>query len=166
MAIPEIANLLASVKAACDLVSSYKTRKVDKATAEFIMFHTDKLVSVQKHAHSVIERCAELIKAKEELEKKIAEFAQWNKTETQYQLKEIHRGIFVYVPKEPVTPEHPAHWLCANCWQERKKSILQAEHHHESAAAYTCHRCNTKIEMRFKPDRPMTARRKDIFPNY
>lgn len=166
MAIPEITALFSSIKTAHDLVKSLCSLKVEKETAKVLMDTLKVLLSVQSDAYSVLAKCDELVKTKETLEKKIAECDQWTQTESQYKLEEIHRGLFVYTPKHQDEHHQPNHWLCANCWQERKKSILQAEYHHDTAAAYTCQRCKAKIAIQFKPDSPMFVRKERKWDAY
>jgi rubrerythrin len=150
MPIAEITSLIGSVKTAYDIAKGISNLKAEvernQAVAEILKI----LLAVQADALSMQGQYQKLLQSKDELAEKLAEFEQWQKTESQYELQEVHRGIFVYSPKNPDQLKEPKHWLCANCWQERKKSVLQADYHHESAAAYTCPRCKTTIKMKFK----------------
>ena len=58
--------------------------------------------------------------------KAIAGFETWDAEKQRYELKPIGtQGVFAYSLK----PEHengePPHWICPDCYQDRKKSILQ-----------------------------------------
>lgn len=171
MAIADIATILTavatSIKTACDITKSMSSASQtvaerNKAVSETLGI----LISVQSDVVAVRSDYYEMLKTKDILEKRIAEFEQWGKTEGQYRLTEVHRGVFVYVPKNPDEIGQPAHWLCANCWQEKKKSILQAEYHHSEAAAYTCQRCKAKITMQFKSDCPAVVRLENKWDAY
>src|SRR5260370_35297808 len=59
----------------------------------------------------------------------------WGAEKEKYELKNVGRGSFAYVRKKDAQPSEPSHWLCAQCYQNSKKSILQYHH----AADYRCH---------------------------
>ena len=39
----------------------------------------------------------------------------------------------------------PSHWLCANCYHENHKSILQFDHSNGVGSHYICHKCKSEI---------------------
>lgn len=59
------------------------------------------------------------------LEKEISDFEAWDAEKQRYEMKVVWRGTTVYSPKEDAGRTEPHHWLCATCYQNRKKSILQ-----------------------------------------
>lgn len=149
MAIAELSTIVTGIKGTIDIAkglkSAYDAHTITQAQTEIL----EKLFSLQIDALSLQEKHSALVNEKEELAKKLMEFEQWEKTESQYQLEEVHFGVFVYSPKESERSTEPKHWLCTNCWEERKKSILQCDYKHSEGAGYTCPRCKTQIQMRF-----------------
>jgi hypothetical protein len=145
----EIVTLITSVKSAYEIAKGISSLKAEVERNQAIAKILEILLSAQADALSMREDYQELLQSKEELSKKLREFEQWQQIESQYKLEEIHRGVYVYTTKNPEALGQPKHWLCANCWQEKKKSILQANYHHESGAKYTCPRCKTEIHMKF-----------------
>ena len=80
----------------------------------------------------------ELLKSKDDLEKKILEFENRSETERQYELKEVAPSTFVYMYKKTLKSAEPMHWLCTNCWKDRIKSILQLARHNAAGKTYLC----------------------------
>jgi hypothetical protein len=102
------------------------------------------LVSVQFQASAVLAKVHELEIEKHNLTKKIMDIENWSKTESQYELKEVASGIFVYAYKKGNNETEPAHWLCTNCWKDKITSILQRS---ASYPAFTCPKCKTKFDL-------------------
>jgi rubrerythrin len=86
-----------------------------------------------------------VLRSKEELEKKLIEQEAWDKEGARYHLNRAD-GIwanYVYALNVTNPAVEPPHWLCSNCYQNKKKSILQAR----PANKWHCPRCNTEILM-------------------
>jgi hypothetical protein len=85
--------------------------------------------SLQSDLMSIQTEHNELLKTKNDIEKKLVKKEQWDITTSKYELKEVHPNTFVYALKEntefPSEPTEPHHWICANCYSKQKKSILQ-----------------------------------------
>ncbi|MGA9365005.1 MAG: hypothetical protein WBW16_11635 [Bacteroidota bacterium] len=165
MPLSEISTAIASIKVASDIARGIISLNKDVAVNEKAAELVGVIISLQNAMMSMQSDYATLLKAKDDLQHRISEYDDSAKVQLQYKLEEIHRGVFVYSLKAPA-PDHPQHWLCTKCWEDRKKSILQASYHHESAAAYTCPRCNTTVEMQFRSDAGFIAPRDDPFPNF
>lgn len=143
--IAEIGSLLASSKVAYDIAKGISALKSDVDRNESISKILEVLLTVQTNALSVNAIAQELQEEKATLTQKIMEFEKWSETETQYELKEITSGIFVYSHKTAVDPTKPIHWLCAKCYHEQKKSILQRTRHDPGGMHYVCHSCSSEI---------------------
>ena len=61
-----------------------------------------------------------------ELEKEIARMKAWDAEAEKYQLQEVGLGAFALVYQPGVDDPQPVHWLCTNCAEAKRKSILQA----------------------------------------
>lgn len=154
MALSEISSILASVKTAIDLAGQLKaSRKIPREVNENIAKIFDILRSVELDAASVNLKYNEVICEKIELEKKLIEREQWVATERDYELQSIGPGVFVYAYKKTIEAAEPPHWLCPRCYEEERKSILQAKYDNESAASYMCPICKTELKWH-KPGAP------------
>ena len=117
--------LLQGLKGTMDLTkglkSAYDSHKIAEAEAEFF----EKLSSLYVQAISLYESHSALAREKDELEKKLVEYQQWDRTASQYSLKALKSGAYVYTPNESNQSPNPMHWICPKCYGDRKKSILQ-----------------------------------------
>jgi hypothetical protein len=59
------------------------------------------------------------------LKKQLEAYERWEQESQRYQLHQLEPGILVYALKPEHASTQPAHWLCAACYDERKKSVLQ-----------------------------------------
>lgn len=87
-----------------------------------------------------------LLQRVRDLEKEIADMEAWDAEAQRYILTEIATGVFTYTVKEEHRAGEPEHHLCTNCFNQRHKSILQAETHDVGRAQhYVCNRCGGDI---------------------
>jgi hypothetical protein len=82
-----------------------------------------------------------VLRAKEDLEKKLVEQEGWDKERARYRLEKVGHGVFVYSLDMTQPNIEPAHWICANCYQEKKKSIIQRNPYPH----WICPRCKISV---------------------
>ena len=86
-----------------------------------------------------------------DLEKQVASFETWDAEKQRYEMSGTQGGGIVYRLKSGVQPPEPAHTICTNCYQHRKKSILQTVPHTNAHATLgkprtmKCPECKTEI---------------------
>jgi len=69
---------------------------------------------------------SELIERVRTLETEVANFETWETEKKKYRLEQLSaHGIYAYEIKEEARGSEPTHWVCPDCYQNRKKSILQ-----------------------------------------
>ena len=133
---PIVKSLTAVANIAKRLVNTVKEVEAKKVAIELqsvILSLQDQILSMQ-HEHS------NLLQIKNDLEKELMNLKDWEKTKSQYELKEVVPGFFVYSPKPNSKFSEPDHWLCANCFNDGKKSILQRKR-----SKYLCPKCETEV---------------------
>jgi hypothetical protein len=103
---------------------------------EAVFAMTEKLLDAQQEYAALAQKVGEL-------EAKLAAYETWEREKERYELKEHgSRGALAYALKEGVQPSEPAHSICPDCYQSRKKSILQNERFATGAAeALICKVC-------------------------
>lgn len=146
--IAEIGSLLTSVNAAYTIAKGINALKSDVDRNESISKILEVLISVQFQTSSMLAKAHELEIEKHDLTKKIMDFEKWSETETQYELKEIASGIFVYSYKPTIDPTKPKHWLCTNCYKDKIKSIIRLSFEGDSANQYACPNCKDNFSIR------------------
>jgi hypothetical protein len=81
-----------------------------------------------------------------ELEEQLAGFEKWEAEKEKYERRKVGAGNIVFALKEESGLPEPSHSLCANCFEDGKKSYLQAETRIPGMArVLACHRCNSDI---------------------
>jgi hypothetical protein len=89
-----------------------------------------------------------LLESESALKKEVAELKAWEADKQRYELKDLWKGFFAYVPKEGMENGEPPHGLCTNCYQKGFKSILQnSGHPTHHDRTWDCHACKTKIKL-------------------
>jgi DNA-directed RNA polymerase subunit RPC12/RpoP len=86
-----------------------------------------------------------LLKRIGDLEKEVTRFEAWKTEKDRYQLTDVGSGTFAYALKAAMRGTEPPHYICANCYEQSKKSIL---HHMRMAGGsdlLSCPRCSTKV---------------------
>jgi hypothetical protein len=84
-----------------------------------------KIIDANNAAFAAQEERTELIEKVRQLEKQVGDLTAWQVEKQRYELIEASEGAFTYVLKADRQSGEPIHWLCANCYQNNKKSILQ-----------------------------------------
>ena len=137
--------IVTSIKTTIEIVkglkSYYDAHTITQVQSELLQ----QLLNIQMGTLTLQEKYSALINEKDELANKLVQFEQWQKTESEYELQEIDSGKYAYSSKNSQQSKNPAHWLCPQCWEDRKKSILQEEHQYDGQVHYICHRCKFTI---------------------
>ncbi len=145
MAIAEITAALTGIKAAKNLVKSFSSLssevEIKSKSSELLNI----IVGLQEQILSMQSKHGELLQSKNELEKQLVNIESWEKEKAQYELKEICPGVFVYASKQDNNSTQPSHWLCTNCYNNEKKSILQYDSFVSDGTHYLCPNCKNEI---------------------
>lgn len=164
--IAEIGGALSGLKAAMEIAKGLS------ATANAVAINEAK-IGLQS---AILEAQAGLLAAQEtetanlrridQLEQDIVRLKDWSAERQNYNLVNIDRGAFAYMPKPGMENSQPAHWLCANCFEQGHKSLLQFKGQggqgsggNANESAYGCDRCKAtlKVHWRRKPSYPGEA---------
>jgi len=109
---------LGALKTAFDLAKGLKDID-DAARRNAAVIELQERILAGQHAQ------AELLERISALEKEVANFEQWETEKKNYDLKAVHGDSFAYANKPVAGSTEPPHLICANCYQQRKKRILQ-----------------------------------------
>lgn len=98
--------------------------KIDAALADI----APKLLEAYTAAFQLQAEHSALLRKVGDLEGEIMRLKDWNTDKARYELKEAgYNKVLVYAPKEFMRGTEPDHRLCATCYQNGVKSILQPE---------------------------------------
>jgi hypothetical protein len=144
--IPEITAAIAGLKAAGDLGALMLKIKVDSAITDKVIESQAAIFSAQSAMIELQAKHQELLDETDTLKKQLIEMEDWKAESQKYSLIEMVEGVFVYALKPDQKDTAPPHWLCPNCYQNKKKSILQFEYsptaHNNS---FKCSQCSLQL---------------------
>jgi hypothetical protein len=157
--ISALASALSSLKAAKDIGEAMIGLR-DAATfqAKLLEFQS-KLIDANNAAFAAQDERVALLERVGALEEEIAHLRTWEADKERYELKEVGSGAFTYVLKEAMRGGEPIHWLCANCYQQGKKRLLQAHGEGSSFFYHICPDCSGKINIPKPPTPPQSLGR-------
>lgn len=145
-AIETVASLFTALKAIKELASSLIEIRDSTIVESKIIELNSMVLDAQDFAlssQSVQHRLSEEISA---LKKEIMQAKNWAAEKRRYNLKNI-KGVFVYeLKKELVDAGEQYHQICANCYENQYKSLLQHEASdkgmmHKCSYMLVCHKC-------------------------
>jgi hypothetical protein len=146
----EIASVFASAKIAYDIAKGINSLNSDVEIKQAVSKVLETLLSVQSDALTKQQELSLFIKEKDNLEKKLMEFENWEKTASQYKLVSMGIGNLVYVTNDVSQSTVPKHYICPNCYEKRKRSILQPTRDDDYWFNTKCleHDCNFSLSVK------------------
>lgn len=127
--ISAIAGALSAFKAANDIAQAMVGLRDTAAFQTKLIEFQAKIIEANNSAFAAQEERTTLLKQISDLEKKVTDFEAWETEKQRYVLQAVAPGAFAYVLKPDAQPPEEPHWLCAKCYHERKKMILQKIEH-------------------------------------
>jgi len=170
-----ITAVTSGIKSATDIVEKLsekvKDARVLKEINELLFIISSLNMKILELQNSIFSLHKENLDLKNQIEackaRKI-EDKQWRKTAERYCLISLGAGTQVYAYQPRDGDATPPHYLCASCFQEKKKSILQKTGYNHLGAVYKCHPCGQEvIDYSDKPnDSAYSIPRRDPYPGY
>jgi hypothetical protein len=144
--IAAITGLATSIRAAVEITKAMKdihdANMIQTKTFEL----TREILAAQSYAMEAVATQSALLNRVRELEEEKAKLEAWNTEKTRYQLAEVGHGLTAYALKEGMENREPLHHLCATCYNEGHKSILQTETRDPGRCeVMSCHRCGSDL---------------------
>lgn len=139
-----IGAAIAAVKNFVDLVGKLGD-DVSKEKAEAISQLYDSVLDIQQQLLTAQSREYELLSRCRALEEEIAHAKDWQAEAVRYVLRSVDGGV-VRQQKANDASGNPPHWLCANCFEDQRKSYLQKDPKIVSDRhVWKCPRCSTAV---------------------
>lgn len=141
-----IAGAISSLKTAAEIAKVLYTAKLDADTKEKISQLQQLVWDARESAYNAQDELAEVKKRHAEAEQAVMDFMKWGKDKERYRLFQP-QGLnsVVYGVKESSADGEPPHYICTNCYQESRKSILHNKQSKEQRTAFHCPKCNCSI---------------------
>jgi hypothetical protein len=109
------------------------------------------VIELQGQILSAQEAQASLVERVRSLEREVASFEKWDTEKEKYELKNIAFGSLAYVLKPETRGPAPPHWICPNCFTDKKISIIQFKDRGPDTGNF-CPACRTKFSFRISLD--------------
>jgi hypothetical protein len=105
-----------------------------------------KILDAQSGMLAAQDERSALIERIRTLEEEVARLKAWEAEKQRYVLKDAGNGALAYALKEDARGPEPPHWICPQCYQDGKKSILQPETQIQGRCqVLACTRCNSEL---------------------
>jgi hypothetical protein len=150
-----ISSLNAAIQVTKALIGVRDAAMIDAKVIEL----RDHLIEAQNSIMQSQAEQATLIKRVHDLEEEIARVRAWEEEKQRYQLIQAWSGCFVYALKEASKGTEPPHWICAHCYEDGRREILQIMQNPDRRAfmMVKCSHCSFRVEMREGSVRPAYA---------
>lgn len=145
MVIAEIAEGLAGIKTALDILKGLKKSQASGCILAEIADLQTALIEVQQGIMSANQIHVGDIQRIRDLEEELAHLKAWDGEKERYEMRVPWTGATVYALKPSERAGEPPHWLCATCYQQRRKRILHAKGAGMTATRWECPDCETEI---------------------
>lgn len=146
-----LSSALTSLKAMKDIGQALLTLRDAQASQAVVLDFQRLLLEAHASISQAQEDRAALVEKVSELEKQITNFVTWETEKKRYALTQVSDvGVFAYVIQKDMQGSEPFHMLCTNCYENRKKSILQAlQELRMRRRVHRCPACMTEIEVTY-----------------
>jgi hypothetical protein len=158
--IESIQGAYGAIKGGLDIAQGFQAFKTETAVNQAIIDIQRSLLEAQRALNEAEARHSTDLSRVTSLEQEVVRLKDWTAEQERYHLVDVDRGAFAYMPKPGMENGQPAHWLCANCFGQGHKSLLQFKGQGSSSASrectYGCDRCKGTMAMhwRRKPTYP------------
>lgn len=151
--ISAIAGAMSALNAATNITKAMIGLRDTKIIQTKVIELNTIILQAQAAAFSANQERAALVERIGQLEKEIANLKAWETDKQRYELTDIGDGNFAYTAKVSMRGSEQPHYICANCYQLGKTSILQHMHLSGGGDLLTCSGCNAKtlVARNYKP---------------
>lgn len=144
--ISAIASALSAFKAAKDIGESMIGLRDAAAFQSKLLEFQSRILDANNAAFAAQEERSTLLQRIREFEEKVAQFEAWDAKAKRYELKTVGYSAFAYVLKKEERGTEPPHWVCTNCFENKRASILQSVFYKGQGQTWTCPSCKSTIE--------------------
>lgn len=148
----QIATAVTSLKTASDIVSGLIQLRLSSEVQSKVIELQGVILATQHSALAANSEQFSLLEKIRSLEAQITQMKAWDAEKDKYEFKAIGAGAFTYVWKADASPPKPPHWICAHCYENGSKSILQEieKVRHGDGKVFKCTRCKEEIHVHWK----------------
>jgi len=146
MPVAEIAAAITGLRSALDVTKAMiGLRDAEAFRAKSIELQGVILEALEKGIEAREAYAAQLDRVRA-LEAEVAKLKEWDTEKSHYELKTVGAGgSLAYMLKPEARGAEPPHWLCPDCFEQRKKAFFQAQGIKGPNRIYACIGCKREI---------------------
>ena len=154
MDLGQITSAVSSLKVAGDIAVGLINLKTMAEVQSKAIELNQKIIAAQHDIFAANAAQTALIERVRELEKQIAEMKAWEGQKQRYKLAIPSSGATVYALRKSMSNGEPPHYLCTNCFQAGKPSILQNLKDKEGWHVLVCANCKAIVRTPYRGSSP------------
>ena len=141
-----IQGTIAGLKTASDIAKGFLDLKTMTDVQGKVIELQSAILAAQSSALSANADQAAMAEEIRSLKAELERVKAWERQKERYQMHAPWEGATVYALKESQKGTDPAHWICTQCYELGKRSILQ--HHARTGgwASYVCGVCRSEVQ--------------------
>ena len=146
-----ITLILGSLKSAVDISKSMLQLKAKTDIQASVIELNSKLIEAQQGMFALNEQYTEALNKIRDLQSEIEKFNKWEEEKVRYTLISPwprHPVLVYHLRKSHSNGENP-HWLCPNCYQNNRKSILNTDKKKGEFVNLCCPACKARINTNY-----------------
>lgn len=143
--IAEIQAGYAGTKAALDIAKGIFALKTEVERNQAVIDIQRNVIEAQNALSTAEREYSASLKRIDALEQEIVRLKDWSGELERYEPRDVYRGAVAYVMKHGMENGEEPHYLCANCFINKRKSFLQLKGTIGPDAKYGCDACNGSI---------------------
>jgi hypothetical protein len=141
-----IAGFATSVRAAVEITKAMKDVNDANVIQTKTFEVTREILAAQSYAIEAAAAQSALLNRVRELEEEKSKLEAWSTEKARYKLTQVGHGMTTYTLKEGMENGEPAHHLCAACYNEGHKSVMQTETRSPGRCeVLVCHHCGSDL---------------------
>ncbi len=143
-----IAGTVSALKGAADILKTMIGLHDAKAMDSKIIELNAMILDAQRSAFTANDERASLIEQISALEKEVVRLKDWTAEKEEYEFSEVSLRVYAYVPKPGMERAKKPHMLCANCYDQGQRGVLQSTHEvRRGRRVHRCSRCKEEYEL-------------------
>jgi hypothetical protein len=143
-----IAAALGGLKSAGEIAKAILQLKSDTERQAKIIELQSVILAAQSSAISAQSDQYAMLEEVRSLKEEVAKVKAWETQKQRYQMVQPYTGATVYALKKAMSEGEPPHYICANCYQAGKRSILQNGQDKNGWTVLLCPNLSCKSEAR------------------
>jgi hypothetical protein len=120
-----IAAALSALKGAKDVAEAMIGLRDTAAFQGKLLEFQSKLIDANNAAFAAQDERSAMLDRIRKLEQEVTNFKAWETRKEKYELKNVAWGAVAYMLKPETRGSEPPHWLCTQCFENQKASIMQ-----------------------------------------